>query len=65
MTAYREVRDAYLAGESVEKLAEEQEKKLLDIYNRGGFYSGYYYTSNGKICLRTADRTTQELRLGV
>lgn len=34
MTAYREVRDAYLAGESVEKLAEEQEKKLLDIYNR-------------------------------
>ena len=39
VTAYREVRDAPLAGESVEKLAEEQEKKLLrHVYNRGGFY---------------------------
>ena len=64
VTAYREVRDAYLAGESVEKLAEEQEKKLLDIYNRGGFYSGYYYTSNGKKMLANSRPNHTGIKVG-
>ena len=64
VTAYREVRDAYLAGESVEKLAEEQEKKLLDIYNRGGFCSGYYYTSNGKKMLANSRPNHTGIKVG-
>lgn len=46
--AYREVRDQYLGGGDIRGVAEKQEKILLDVYNRGGFCSGYYYTQNGR-----------------
>ncbi|MDD6406209.1 MAG: U32 family peptidase [Clostridiales bacterium] len=45
--AYREVRDAYYSGVDIGKVAEQQEKILLDVYNRGGFCQGYYFQKNG------------------
>lgn len=46
--AYREVRDAVLSGGDADKVAGAYEKRLLDIYNRGGFCKGYYFTKNGR-----------------
>lgn len=46
--AYRELRDACLSGcKDLGKLAERYENMLKDVYNRGGFYSGYYFTGTG------------------
>lgn len=47
--AYSELRDAYLSGcKDLSRLAAKYENMLRDIYNRGGFYSGYYFTGNGR-----------------
>lgn len=46
--AYREVRDACLAGDDITDLATRHEKLLRDVYNRGGFCSGYYFAKNGR-----------------
>ncbi len=46
---YRKYVDLYLKvgkrGFSVEK---KDKENLMDIYNRGGFHSGYYHTQNGR-----------------
>ena len=63
VTAYREARDLYLelkgTASGFDDLSEESKQKYLqgiaqhfsdlqDLYNRGGFYSGYYFTDKGK-----------------
>ena len=48
--AYRQVRDAVCSGidkEDLKRLIDEQMHILMDIYNRGGFSSGYYHMHNG------------------
>ena len=44
---YRKYVDLYLSGK---KYAVEDKDKvlLMDLYNRGGFHTGYYYTRNGR-----------------
>ena len=47
--AYKEIRDAYLSGcKDLKKIASKYEDMLRDVYNRGGFYSGYYFTAHGR-----------------
>ena len=47
--AYKEIRDAYLSGcKDLKKMASGYEDMLRDVYNRGGFYSGYYFTAHGR-----------------
>lgn len=47
--AYKEIRDAYLSGcKNLKKIASKYEDMLRDVYNRGGFYSGYYFTAHGR-----------------
>lgn len=47
--AYKEIRDAYLYGcKDLKKIASGYEDMLRDVYNRGGFYSGYYFTAHGR-----------------
>lgn len=46
--AYAEVRNAYLSGQWSEKLVQYHTKRMMDIYNRGGFSTGYYESRNGK-----------------
>lgn len=46
--AYKEVRDAYISGEDIRRVASRYKNELLDIYNRGGFSEGYYFINNGK-----------------
>lgn len=47
--AYKEIRDAYLSGcKDLKKIASRYEDMLRDVYNRGGFYSGYYFTAHGR-----------------
>lgn len=44
---YRKYIDLYEAGKEY-KVSKEDEKTLLELYNRGGFHSGYYEQKNGK-----------------
>lgn len=47
--AYKEIRDAYFSGcKDLKKIASRYEDMLRDVYNRGGFYSGYYFTAHGR-----------------
>ena len=47
--AYKEIRDAYLSGcRDLKKIASRYEDMLRDVYNRGGFYSGYYFIAHGR-----------------
>jgi putative protease len=46
--AYSEVSDAYIDGSLTNELIEHHVKRMTDIYNRGGFSSGYYYMRNGR-----------------
>lgn len=62
--AYREVRDAYLAGLDISELAKRHEKILLDVYNRGGFCSGYYFASNGRQMLASKRPNHNGIRVG-
>ncbi|SEP89861.1 putative protease [Lachnospiraceae bacterium NE2001] len=41
--AYKTLRDAYIDGRYSEELAVKYEERLLDIFNRGGFSTGYFY----------------------
>lgn len=46
---YRKYADLYLKnGKKGYRVAEEDREILLDIYNRGGFHTGYYHTRNGR-----------------
>lgn len=62
--AYREVRDACLNGDDIMGIAAEHEKVLLDVYNRGGFCSGYYFTGNGRAMLADKRPNHTGLRIG-
>lgn len=62
--AYRSVRDAYMAGIDIEATAEKHERILLDIYNRGGFYSGYYFTRNGREMLANERPNHTGIKIG-
>ncbi len=44
---YRKYIDLYEAGKEY-NIAREDEQTLLEIYNRGGFHSGYYEQKNGQ-----------------
>lgn len=46
--AYSEITDDYINGHVNEKRIAYHTDRLMDIYNRGGFSSGYYYMKNGK-----------------
>lgn len=46
--AYSEITDEYINGHVNEKRIKYHTDRLMDIYNRGGFSSGYYYMKNGK-----------------
>ncbi len=46
--AYSEITDEYINGYVDEKRIKYHADRLMDIYNRGGFSSGYYYLKNGK-----------------
>jgi len=49
VSIYRKYLDLYLElGKANYKVAEEDRKILLDLYNRGGFSKGYYVQKNGK-----------------
>lgn len=51
---YRKYVDMYASkGEENYKVAEEDIKLLMDIYNRGGFTEGYYEKHNGKELMST------------
>ena len=46
---YRKYVDLYLGkGKDGFKVDPKDKEKLLDLYNRGGFHGGYYYTQNGR-----------------
>lgn len=62
--AYRSVRDAYLSGEDAAGRALEQEKILLDVYNRGGFCQGYYFAKNGRDMLASERPNHTGIRIG-
>ena len=64
VNAYRTIRDMHLSGLDTEKEAKRQEKLLLDIYNRGGFCQGYYYTQNGRNMLASDRPNHDGLKIG-
>lgn len=46
---YRKYTDLYLANGAAGFAVEPQDKQdLMDLYNRGGFHTGYYQTRNGR-----------------
>lgn len=46
---YRKYVDLYFEkGKEGYRVSEEDKKALLDLYNRGGFHTGYYQTRNGR-----------------
>ncbi len=46
---YRKYVDLYFEkGEKYFKVEQKDREMLLDLYNRGGFHGGYYYTKNGR-----------------
>ena len=46
---YRKYVDLYFEkGEKDFKVEPKDRQMLLDLYNRGGFHEGYYYTKNGR-----------------
>ncbi len=53
---YRKYLDRYLAeGKKKYRVDKEDQKELMDLYNRGGFSGGYYHTWNSKDMM-TMDR---------
>ena len=80
VSAYREARDLYLelkgGAESYDQLPEELKRKykkgikqhlldLQDIYNRGGFYPGYYFTDKGKVMAALKRPNHMGLKVGM
>ncbi|MGN0395938.1 MAG: U32 family peptidase [Coprococcus sp.] len=63
--AYKEARDAYLSGGDFGKTADKYIDWLLDIYNRGGFSTGYYFTNNGKKLLANKRPNHEGIQIGV
>lgn len=48
VSMYRKYVDLYLSGTKPYRVEEKDKQMLLDLYNRGGFHTGYYHTRNGK-----------------
>lgn len=54
--AYRKYTEMYLRyGKEGYRVEEQDKERLMDLYNRGGFHSGYYLQKNGKNMI-TPDR---------
>lgn len=47
VSMYRKYVDLYLSGKPY-KVEEKDKEVLMDLYNRGGFHTGYYHTQNGR-----------------
>lgn len=45
---YRKYLDAYLSSDKPFHVTKEDREQLLDLYSRGGMYTGYYKKHNGK-----------------
>ena len=48
VSMYRKYTDLYLSGKKPYVVDEEDKEMLMDLYNRGGFHTGYYHTQNGR-----------------
>lgn len=48
VSMYRKYADLYLSGENPYVVDEKDKEMLMDLYNRGGFHTGYYHTQNGR-----------------
>lgn len=58
--AYRKYVDMYLEkGRDGYRVEEQDIRKLMDLYNRGGFCKGYYYAQNDK-SMMTFDRPNHQ-----
>ncbi len=62
--AYKETRDAYLSGGDFAETAAKYTEWLLDIYNRGGFSTGYYFMKNGKGLLANKRPNHEGIQIG-
>lgn len=47
VSVYRKYADLYLSGTKNYRVEEQDKEMLMDLYNRGGFHTGYYHTQNG------------------
>lgn len=48
VSMYRKYADLYLSGMKPYVVEEKDKEILMDLYNRGGFHTGYYHTQNGR-----------------
>jgi len=48
VSVYRKYVDLYLSGKKPYVVEEKDKEILMDLYNRGGFHTGYYHTQNGR-----------------
>lgn len=48
VSMYRKYADLYLSGKKPYVVNEKDKEMLMDLYNRGGFHTGYYHTQNGR-----------------
>lgn len=48
VSMYRKYVDLYLSGKEPYVVEDKDKEMLLDLYNRGGFHTGYYHTQNGR-----------------
>ena len=48
VSMYRKYVDLYLSGKQPYVVEEKDKEMLMDLYNRGGFHTGYYHTQNGR-----------------
>lgn len=48
VSMYRKYTDLYLSGKKPYVVEEKDKEMLMDLYNRGGFHTGYYHTQNGR-----------------
>ena len=48
VSMYRKYTDLYLSEKKPYVVEDKDKEMLMDLYNRGGFHTGYYHTQNGK-----------------
>ncbi len=61
---YKKYRDAYILNRESYKVDPEDEKVLLELYNRGSFSTGYYKTSYGKRMMAMTNPKNWGLEVG-
>lgn len=64
VSAYVKARDMYLDGKWNEEEIAKLKEQMQDIYNRGGFSSGYYFEEKGIDMLATKRPNHQGLKIG-